>query len=162
VTLSLADGVAGVRASDTVDQNVAKDRATITAAMLALDLIVERSLRRTAETAPPARPSAHLRRPLPNLRRRHQALQDPRPLQRRDHAAGLRAPSDAFAEDYSRVAVEVDPAKQVALAGDGSPMEDGAHTRWLDLDEAIASCIRGEIVDLKTELCLRRLREHLG
>ena len=31
-------------------------------------------------------------------------------------------------------------------AGDGSPMEEGARTRWLGLDEAIAACVRGELV----------------
>jgi hypothetical protein len=59
-------------------------------------------------------------------------------------------------------AVEVDPATQVELAGDGSAMEEGATTRWLDLDDAIAACVRGEISDLKTEVGLRRLRDHLA
>jgi ADP-ribose pyrophosphatase len=43
--------------------------------------------------------------------------------------------------------------------GDGSPMEHGATTRWCELDRAIAACVAGEIVDAKTELALRRLRD---
>jgi ADP-ribose pyrophosphatase len=59
-------------------------------------------------------------------------------------------------------ACEVDPAAQQPLAGDGTPMEDGASTRWLPLDAAIDACMRGEICDLKTELGLRRLRDRLA
>ena len=32
----------------------------------------------------------------------------------------------------------------------------------MDLDEAIAACVRGEIEDAKTELVLRRLRDLPG
>jgi hypothetical protein len=64
-------------------------------------------------------------------------------------------------EKFYFCAVEVDPATQQALPGDGSPMEDGATTRWLALDAALAACVRGDIADLKTELGLRRLRDHL-
>jgi type IV secretory pathway ATPase VirB11/archaellum biosynthesis ATPase len=64
-------------------------------------------------------------------------------------------------EKFYFTAVEVDPATQVELVGDGSPMEEGARTTWLLLDDAIAACVRGELADLKTELGLRRLREHL-
>ena len=67
----------------------------------------------------------------------------------------------AMAEKFHYAAVEVDPTTQEPLAGDGSPMEEGATTRWLDLDEAIAACVRGELEDAKTELGLRRLRDHL-
>jgi ADP-ribose pyrophosphatase len=57
-------------------------------------------------------------------------------------------------------AVEVDPAAQAAVAlGDGSPFEEGGATAWLDLDEAIAACVAGDLEDAKTELALRRLRE---
>lgn len=59
-------------------------------------------------------------------------------------------------------AVEVDPATQGALEGDGSPMEEGATTQWVELEEAIAACVRGEIEDAKTELSLRRLRDELA
>jgi ADP-ribose pyrophosphatase len=75
--------------------------------------------------------------------------------------AGMYPSPGAMVEKFFFVAVEVDPAKQLALAGDGSPMEDGATTRWLELDDAIAACVHGEITDLKTELGLRRLRDHL-
>jgi ADP-ribose pyrophosphatase len=75
--------------------------------------------------------------------------------------AGLLPSPGAMVEKFYFVAVEVDPAKQAPLEGDGSPMEEGARTRWLVLDDAIAACVRGEIVDLKTELGLRRLRDHL-
>jgi len=65
-------------------------------------------------------------------------------------------------EKFWYVAVEIaDRAAQVPLAGDGSPMEEGATVRWLRLDDAIAACVRGEIEDAKTELGLRRLRDRL-
>lgn len=73
--------------------------------------------------------------------------------------AGSFPSAGSMPEKFHYVAVEVDPATQQPLAGDGSPMEEGAVTRWLDLDEAIAACVRGELVDTKTELGLRRLRE---
>ena len=75
--------------------------------------------------------------------------------------AGMYPTPGAMIEKFYFVAVVVDPATQVALAGDGSPMEEGATTRWLELDDAVAMCTRGEIVDLKTEIGLRRLRDHL-
>lgn len=46
--------------------------------------------------------------------------------------------------------------------GDGSPFEQGARLRWLDLDQALQACLTGEIEDMKTELILRRLRDHLA
>jgi ADP-ribose pyrophosphatase len=76
--------------------------------------------------------------------------------------AGTYPSPGAMVEKFYFAAVEVDPAAQQALAGDGSPMEEGARTRWLALDDAIAACVRGELVDLKTELGLRRLRDHLS
>lgn len=76
-------------------------------------------------------------------------------------AGGYPSPG-AMVEKFYFTAVEVDPAAQQPLAGDGSPMEEGARTRWLPLDAAIAACVRGELADLKTELGLRRLRDHLG
>jgi len=36
------------------------------------------------------------------------------------------------------------PAAQAPLAGDGSPMAEGARTRWLSLDDALAACTRGD------------------
>jgi len=76
--------------------------------------------------------------------------------------AGMLPSPGSMVEKFYFTCVEVDPAAQGALAGDGSPMEEGAVTRWLALDDAIAACGRGEIADLKTELGLRRLRDHLG
>jgi ADP-ribose diphosphatase len=76
-------------------------------------------------------------------------------------AGGYPSPG-AMIEKFYFAAVEVDPAAQQPLAGDGSAMEEGACTRWLALDDAIAACVRGELCDLKTELGLRRLRDHLA
>ena len=76
--------------------------------------------------------------------------------------AGMFPSPGALVEKFYFAAVEVDPAQQQPLAGDGSPMEEGARTWWLPLDEAIAACTRGEIADLKTELGLRRLRDYLS
>ena len=75
--------------------------------------------------------------------------------------AGAYPSPGSMIEKFYFTAVAVDPAAQQALAGDGSPMEEGARTRWLPLDLAIDACVRGELVDLKTELGLRRLRDHL-
>ena len=75
--------------------------------------------------------------------------------------AGMYPAPGALIEKFYFTAVEVDPATQQALPGDGSPMEEGATTRWMDLDAAIAACVAGEIVDLKSEAVLRRLRDHL-
>src|SRR5690606_21109834 len=50
---------------------------------------------------------------------------------------------------------------QAKAEGDGSPMEEGATTRWMDLEEAIGACMDGRIEDAKTELSLRRLRDRL-
>ncbi len=75
-------------------------------------------------------------------------------------AGGYPSPG-SMVEKFYFTAVEVDPATQQPLPGDGSPMEEGATTRWLPLDDAIAACVRGELTDLKTELGLRRLRDHL-
>lgn len=66
-------------------------------------------------------------------------------------------------ERFWLTAAEVaNPAAQEPPAGDGSPMEEGASTQWMELDEAIAGCVRGEIEDCKTELALRRLRDVLA
>jgi ADP-ribose pyrophosphatase len=76
--------------------------------------------------------------------------------------AGAYPSPGSMIEKFYFTAVEVDPATQLALAGDGSPMEEGARTCWLPLDAAIEACVRGELTDLKTELGLRRLRDHLA
>jgi ADP-ribose pyrophosphatase len=76
--------------------------------------------------------------------------------------AGIFPAAGALPEKIWLCAVEVPGAAQpVELPGDGSPMEDGAHTEWLELDEAISACVRGEMEDAKTELALRRLRDRL-
>lgn len=75
-------------------------------------------------------------------------------------AGGMPSPG-CLVEAFYFVAVEVDPARQRDLPGDGSPMEEGAYTRWMLIDDAIAACVRGDLTDLKTELGLRRLVDHL-
>jgi ADP-ribose pyrophosphatase len=76
--------------------------------------------------------------------------------------AGAYPSPGSMVEKFYFVAVEVDPETQQPLPGDGSPMEEGARTRWLPLDRAIDACVTGELMDLKTELGLRRLRDHLA
>jgi ADP-ribose pyrophosphatase len=75
--------------------------------------------------------------------------------------AGSYPSPGAMVEKFYFTAVEVDPAAQGPLPGDGSPMEEGATTRWLALKDALAACVRGELCDLKTELGLRRLQDWL-
>jgi ADP-ribose pyrophosphatase len=75
--------------------------------------------------------------------------------------AGMLPSPGCMVEKFYFTAVEVDPETQHAAIGDGSPMEEGATTRWLLVDDAIDACMRGELCDLKTELGLRRLREHV-
>jgi ADP-ribose pyrophosphatase len=66
-------------------------------------------------------------------------------------------------EKFFYLSVEIaDPSAQIPLEGDGSPMEEGARTRWMELDAAIDACVGGEIEDSKTELGLRRLRDVVG
>ena len=74
--------------------------------------------------------------------------------------AGTFPSPGAMAERFWLAAVEA-TGEASEPAGDGSPMEEGARTLWMDLDHAIAACVRGDIEDAKTELVLRRLREHL-
>lgn len=76
--------------------------------------------------------------------------------------AGTLPSPGCFVEKYYFMAVEVDPNHQQTLPGDGSPMEEGASTRWLALDAALAGCVDGEFYDLKTELGLRRLKDRLA
>jgi ADP-ribose pyrophosphatase len=75
--------------------------------------------------------------------------------------AGAYPSPGSMIEKFYFTAVEVDPAAQQAVLGDGSPMEEGSRTRWLPLEAAIDACVRGELTDLKTELGLRRLRDQL-
>lgn len=76
--------------------------------------------------------------------------------------AGTFPSPGAMAEKFWLAAVEVDPSTVAQAAGDGSPMEEGATVEWLDLDDAIAACVRGDIEDAKTELALRRLADRLA
>jgi ADP-ribose pyrophosphatase len=77
--------------------------------------------------------------------------------------AGVFPSPGAMAEKFWLAAVEIaDPAPKAPPAGDGSPMEEGAQLFWMELDEAIAACVRGEIEDAKSELVLRRLRDDLA
>jgi len=75
--------------------------------------------------------------------------------------AGMYPSPGCLVEKFYFAAVEVDPAAQQPLTGDGSPMEEGARTTWLILDDAIAACRAGQLADLKTELGLRRFKDHL-
>jgi ADP-ribose pyrophosphatase len=75
--------------------------------------------------------------------------------------AGTFPSPGAMSEKFYLTAIEVDPTTQEPLAGDGSPMEDGATTRWLPLETALAACLRGDLQDAKTELGLRRLKDRL-
>jgi ADP-ribose pyrophosphatase len=69
------------------------------------------------------------------------------------------------AEQFHLFAAEVDAA-QLASAhappGDGSPFEEGARLRWIDLAQALADFSRGALSDLKTEVTLRRLADYLA
>src|SRR5436853_4109850 len=76
--------------------------------------------------------------------------------------AGTHPSPGAMFEKFYIVAVEVDPSAQQVPEGDGSPMEEAATTHWLELDLAIAACVRGELEDAKTELGLRRLKDLLA
>lgn len=75
--------------------------------------------------------------------------------------AGMYPSPGCLVEKFYFAAVEVDPATQQPLTGDGSPMEEGARTTWLLLDDAIGACRAGQLTDLKTELGLRRFKDHL-
>ena len=73
------------------------------------------------------------------------------------------APAPAFiGEVHHFFHVRVDPTKRGEPGGDGSPLEEGGLVEAVLLDDAIDACRRGEIVDSKTELALRRLAETPG
>ncbi len=54
-----------------------------------------------------------------------------------------------------------DIADRITPPGDGSPAEDGSGIWWIGIDDALARCERGELVDTKTELGLWRLKARL-
>ena len=57
---------------------------------------------------------------------------------------------------------QADLSAASAGSGDGSVMEEGASLVELDLSDAIEACRSGAIPDMKTELGLLRLADHLG
>ena len=76
--------------------------------------------------------------------------------------AGTFPSPGAMPEKFWLTAVELSPdARQGPLAGDGSPMEEGASTFWLRLEDAIGKFVSGELEDMKSELVLRRLLDRL-
>ncbi len=56
----------------------------------------------------------------------------------------------------------IDPAARSSPRGDGSVMEESGVLVERDLAEAIEACRTGEIPDMKTEIALLRLADHLG
>lgn len=66
-----------------------------------------------------------------------------------------------IAERHFFFAVEVDPTTRAEPDLDGSALERDGAIVAVPLDEALGMCRSGQIVDSKTELALRRLREHL-
>jgi hypothetical protein len=90
--------------------------------------------------------------------------------------AGLALPPEAFApiggetfaspgmsdEKLFFCAAPADIAGAKTGRGDGSVMEEGGHIVLLELADAIAACRAGDIPDMKTELGLLRLADHLG
>jgi ADP-ribose pyrophosphatase len=63
------------------------------------------------------------------------------------------------AEKIHFFAAEVDGARAVEPTMDGSPVEERATIEWVPLEEALAACGDGRVMDIKTELSLRRLAE---
>ena len=59
-------------------------------------------------------------------------------------------------------AVETPLEDRVAPTGDGSVMEEWSRVHLVDLGEAIAMCRDGRVPDMKTEVALLRLADHLG
>lgn len=53
--------------------------------------------------------------------------------------------------------VDVTGLEQHEPEGDGSPMEEGASTRWWRKDELLAACRDGRVPDAKTELAIQRM-----
>ena len=64
----------------------------------------------------------------------------------------------ALPERIHFVRAEVEDVSQRRIpTGDGSPTEEGVDIMWIPVDDAFKMCEQGEIVDMKTELGLRRL-----
>jgi len=66
-----------------------------------------------------------------------------------------------LAEKVFLCSVEVKDQPVESARGDGSAMEEGGGVHWLELGDAVARCVRGEIEDSKTEIGLRRLADAL-
>jgi ADP-ribose pyrophosphatase len=64
-----------------------------------------------------------------------------------------------IAERHFFFAVEVDPGRRGTPSLDGSALEHAGEVVAIALEEALALCRSGDIVDAKTELALRRLQE---
>jgi hypothetical protein len=93
-----------------------------------------------------------------------------------EEEAGLAQPAETFAvlgdgsfsspgtgdEKLYFCAAPVDAASATPGRGDGSVMEECATLVVLELSEAIAACRSGAIPDMKTEIGLLRLADHLG
>lgn len=68
-----------------------------------------------------------------------------------------------FAERLYFFAAQVHADEEPTVhAGDGSIFEENASTSWWPLPTAITACVSGTIADLKTEIGLRRLADHLA
>lgn len=63
-----------------------------------------------------------------------------------------------LAEAIYFLEAEVDLDRRVEPTGDGSPVEDDPLIRFVPLAEAIAAIDHGLVVDMKTEIALRRLQ----
>jgi ADP-ribose pyrophosphatase len=93
-----------------------------------------------------------------------------------DEEAGCRVPEEAFHvvggetfaspgtsdEKLYYCAGPVHLATATPARGDGSVMEEHAELVVRELREAITACRRGEVPDMKTEIALLRLADHLG
>ena len=89
---------------------------------------------------------------------------------------GLEVPADAFrtlgpavalspglvAEKIHLFFADVQADKMLKPTMDGSPVEEVARIAFVPLAEALSACADGRITDIKTELGLRRLADHLG
>jgi ADP-ribose pyrophosphatase len=60
------------------------------------------------------------------------------------------------------LAAKVDPDTAQAPPGDGHPMEQGGGMSFISLKEALEWCRKGRIMDLKSEVGLKRLAELLA
>lgn len=76
--------------------------------------------------------------------------------------AGTFPSPGSMPEKFWLTAVHIaDPASGETPQTDGSPMEEGARLRWMELGEAIEACMTGAIADAKTEIVLRRLADRV-